>query len=58
MVTELTKEFVMINLCKGKEDDWVWRDVETQEYTVKSVYRKLNFQNCVLGEFKYEVLEN
>ena len=48
MVEEMMQHIEGCTLHKQKEDEWVWRGDATQEYTVKSTYKKM--QNGTIGD--------
>ena len=56
MVSDLAKEIEGKNLYKVNDDEWYWRNNETQEYTIKSAYRKLMFENSAHEGFIYDIL--
>ena len=55
MLYDLVKQIEGINLFIAKDDEWLWRDDETQGYTVKSAYKMLMSENSAHGGFRYDV---
>lgn len=54
MMIESFEEFHRINLHRKKKDEQIWRDIHSQEYNVKSTYRKQKFDR-VKEKFRYDV---
>jgi len=55
MIEEVLQQIKGCTLLRHKDDEWVWKGEETQEYTVKYAYKML--QNSTRGEDKV-FLEN
>jgi len=39
---------VFTTICRDEQDEWVWRDNNSEMYTVKLAYKKLN--NKLMGK--------
>jgi len=52
---EHMKEVDETTLYRDRNDEWLWRDNETQVYTIKSIYGNLKIENTIHDGFLYEV---